>query len=187
MPAIELLFSHLGAGIRSIDALAVIHGPGSFTGLRISLSVVKGLAFALQVPVVAASALEIAALQIPEDALISPALDARRQEIFTCLYTKRSNTLTLLEEPCSVSAPRWVALLPDSPVLFCGPGAHLYWDILRNHPFSRLIHPADLVLARTLALFANRKLLKGEGISGEQLKAAYLRPSDAEGKSGAGA
>ncbi|MCI0414541.1 tRNA (adenosine(37)-N6)-threonylcarbamoyltransferase complex dimerization subunit type 1 TsaB [bacterium] len=182
MPAIEMLFSHLDFDIREIQGIAVINGPGSFTGLRISLSVVKGLAFSLQVPVVAASALEIAALQVPDDGLICPALDARRREIFTCLYEKKGSELSLRIDPKSIDPVSWSNNLPQSPVIFCGPGAHLYWDLLRNHPASQLLHPSDLVLARTLAQQSRRRFEKGEVLTGNELKAAYLRPSDAESK-----
>ena len=182
MPAIEMLFSHLDFGIGEIQGIAVINGPGSFTGLRISLSVVKGLAFALQIPLVAASALEIAALQISEDGLISPALDARRQEIFTCLYEKKGSELSLLIEPKSIDPVAWSSEIPKSPLVFCGPGAHLYWNILRKHSASRLVSPPDLLLARTLALYSRRKFERGEVLTANELKAAYLRPSDAEAK-----
>ena len=137
MPAIEMLFTHLDFGIDSIHGIAVIHGPGSFTGLRISLSVVKGLAFALNVPVVAASALEIASLQVPQDGLVCPALDARRHQIFTCLYEKKGDSVNLIIEPKSIDPVVWAGEIPDSPVIFCGPGAHLYWHLLRNHPHSQ--------------------------------------------------
>jgi tRNA threonylcarbamoyladenosine biosynthesis protein TsaB len=186
MPAIELLFSHLDAPISSVDGIAVIHGPGSFTGLRISLSVVKGLAFALQLPVVPASALEIAALQLPQHGLIAPALDARRNEIFTCLFEKTNADLSLIQEPRSISAVEWLRRLPDLPVVFCGPGAYLYWETLSRHAESNLAGSPDLILAPTLARFARAKLLRGEGISAGRLKAAYLRPSDAESKAKSG-
>ena len=182
MPAIEMLFSHLDFDIGEIQGIAVINGPGSFTGLRISLSVVKGLVFALKVPVVTASGLEIAALQIPEDGLICPALDARRQEIFTCLYEKKGAELSLLIEPKSIDPAAWSKNLPRSPVIFCGPGAHLYWHVLKNDPGSRLVSPPDLVLARTLALYSRWKFDRGEVLTANELKAAYLRPSDAEAK-----
>src|SRR5687768_8030958 len=182
MPAIEMLFAHIEFDISAIDALAVIHGPGSFTGLRISLSVVKGLAFALQVPVVPASALEIAAIQVPHDGLVCPALDARRHEIFTCMYEKRGDSLTLLIEPKSVDPVAWAGEVPKSPVTFCGPGAHLYWHLIRNHPASQLRYPENLVLAPTLAKHAVERVKRGEVVTGNELRAAYLRQSDAETK-----
>ena len=180
MPAIETLFTHLDFKIDSIEGVAVIHGPGSFTGLRIGLSVIKGLAFALQIPVVAASALEIAATQVPNDGLICPALDARRHEIFTCLYKKQAESVNLMIDPKSVDPVAWSTEIPNAPIRFCGPGAHLYWHLLRNHPESQLIYPAQLNLAPPLAQFAMGKFRSGEVITANELKAAYLRPSDAE-------
>jgi tRNA threonylcarbamoyladenosine biosynthesis protein TsaB len=182
MPAIEMLFAHLDYGIDSLQGIAVIHGPGSFTGLRIALSVVKGLAFALNLPIVAVSALEIAALQLQQDGLICPALDARRHEIFTCLYEKKGSQLNLLIEPKSIDPVAWSSEIPKAPITFCGPGAHLYWHLLRNHPESHLVYPANLILALALARFSRNKFQKGETLNANQLKAAYLRPSDAEAK-----
>lgn len=178
LPAIEMLFTHLDFSIDSIQGIAVIHGPGSFTGLRISLSVVKGLAYALQVPVFAASALEIAALQVPGDGLICPALDARRHEIFTCLFEKKGSSLQMLMEPVSTDPVAWSSEIPKAPIAFCGPGSHLYWHVLRNHPQSRLIDPEHLILAPALARFSLEHFRKGNVIDGKDLKAAYLRPPD---------
>ncbi|PWT92519.1 MAG: tRNA (adenosine(37)-N6)-threonylcarbamoyltransferase complex dimerization subunit type 1 TsaB [Acidobacteria bacterium] len=181
LPAIEFLFSHLDWKKEELTGLAVIHGPGSFTGLRISLSVVKGLAFALQLPVVAMNALEIAARQVLEDGLICPAMDARRGEIFTALFEKKSDEITPLLQPRSARPQAWKEDLPPGPILFCGPGAALYRNELQNHSGSRFLF-TDFVLANTLAVTARAKFEKGETISGQELRAAYLRPSDAETK-----
>ena len=180
MPAIELLFGHLDYGIDSLQGIAVIRGPGSFTGLRIALSVVKGLAFALDLPVVAVSALEIAALQLQREGLICPAMDARRHEVFTCLYEKKGSDLKMLLEPRSIDPVAWSGEIPKDPIVFCGAGAHLYWHLLRNHPESSLVYPENLILAPALARFARNRFLKGDIIKANQLKPAYLRPSDAE-------
>jgi tRNA threonylcarbamoyladenosine biosynthesis protein TsaB len=179
MPAIEFLFSHLDWGIDELDGLAVINGPGSFTGLRISLSVIKGLAFALKVPVVAVNALEVAAYQVPFTGLICPAMDARRGEIFTCLFERSPDGLLARGEPLSITPSAWRETLPSEPIYFCGPGAEMYYDTLKNNADSRLVF-SDLILARTLSQLADRKFAQGEILSGNELKAAYLRPSDAE-------
>lgn len=181
MPAIEFLFSHLDWKIEELDGLAVIHGPGSFTGLRISLSVIKGFAFALKLPVVTMNALEVAAHQVLFPGWICPAMDARRGEIFTCLYERTADGLVLRGEPLSVSPSAWSEVLPSERVFFCGPGAELYFDILKNHPDSRLLF-SDFILARTLSQLADEKFARGEILSGNEIKAAYLRPSDAESK-----
>lgn len=181
MPAIEFLFSQIDWPMGELDGIAVINGPGSFTGLRIALSVTKGLAFALNCPVVAVNALEVAALQVPFFGLICPAMDARRGEIFTCLYENVNGIIHQKIEPVSVSPETWKEVLPDSPIYFCGPGAKLYMNLLLKHPESRLVF-TDFVLAKTLARVAQEKFQKGEILTGNELKAAYLRPSDAETK-----
>ena len=181
MPAIDFLFSHLDWQIDDLDGLAVVNGPGSFTGLRISLSVIKGLAYALKLPVVTASALEVAAQQIMFPGFICPAMDARRGEIFTGLFERQGSRLVELIEPASIVPEQWVAKLPSKPVLFCGPGAELYFAELQNHPDSKLVF-SDFILARTLAHLAGEKFAEGKAIPGSEVKAAYLRPSDAESK-----
>ncbi len=181
MDAIETLFSHLDFGIEAIQGLAVTNGPGSFTGLRISLSVIKGLAFALNIPVVTASSLEVAAMQITEIGFICPALDARRNEVFAALFERTDEGLFCLLEPRSVLPAVWEKQLPDAPILFCGPGAHLYWSTLQRTT-SKLVGPPDLVLATTMAHRAQKLFVRREFISANELNAAYLRPSDAEAR-----
>ncbi|HSP05697.1 MAG TPA: tRNA (adenosine(37)-N6)-threonylcarbamoyltransferase complex dimerization subunit type 1 TsaB, partial [Acidobacteriota bacterium] len=149
LPAVDMVFAHLGWKISEIDALAVIHGPGSFTGLRIGLSVVKGIALAVGCPVVAANALEIAARQVPASGLISPAMDARRGEIFTALYRKEGEELIEVMAPQSIAPELWRSRLPEESVDFCGPGAALYFELLRHGAESRLWF-RDFFLAGTL-------------------------------------
>ena len=180
MPAIETLFASLSWKIHELDALAVIHGPGSFTGLRISLSVIKGLGFALQIPVIPANALEVAAHQVDDAVLISPMMDARRGEIFTCLLERKEGALKMLIPPKSVRPELWRQELPNASITFCGPGVDLYFDavpdVKREAPFR------EFTLARTLAFLAQQRFAEGEAINSADLKAAYLRPSDAEVK-----
>lgn len=181
MPAVELLLKHIGWKASDLNGLAVINGPGSFTGLRIGLSVIKGLAFALDLPVVQANALETAARLTPGDGLICPAMDARRKEIFTALYEKRQGTTTEIIGPCSILPQTWRDQLPDKAVTFCGPGAALYFTQLKKHDESTLAFQ-DFVLARPLALCAFDAFERGDAIAGDQVIASYLRPSDAENK-----
>lgn len=178
LPAIDFLFSQLDLSPVELDGLAVIHGPGSFTGLRISLSVVKGLAFALDLPVVAMNALEVAARQIQHDGWICPAMDARRGEIFTGLFRRENGNLLTVVDPHSTSPAEWRKKLPREKVAFCGPGASLYFDKLRGGQSDLMF--SDFILARTLAEVALSKLLAGAIVTGSEVRAAYLRPSDAE-------
>jgi tRNA threonylcarbamoyladenosine biosynthesis protein TsaB len=176
MPAMKHLFDRLDWKIAGLDALAVTQGPGSFTGLRISLSVIKGLAFALKIPVYPANALEVAAHQIAGDGLICPMMDARRGEIFTCLWERKGNELKLAIPPKSIRPEAWRRELPPDSISFCGPGTDIFFG--SEEEGQVIFH--DFVLARTLAFLAQRGLAHGQGIPGAELKAAYLRPSDAE-------
>ncbi len=182
MPAVQSLFRELDWKIGDLDGIAVVNGPGSFTGLRIGLSVTKGLSYGLGIPVVAANALEVAAHQVSGDGWICPAMDARRGEIFTSLFFRKGDALVQKTEPRSISPIAWRLELPVEPVQFCGPGAKLHFESLKNHPDSCIVFQ-DFVLSRTLALLAQAKFQRGEVLQGNDLKAAYLRPSDAEVKS----
>ena len=85
--AIELVLKEARAAIGDLDGWAISLGPGSFTGLRIGVSTVKGLAFATRKPVVGVSTLDVLASQIsPTPYLICPILDARKKEVYTAFY-----------------------------------------------------------------------------------------------------
>lgn len=179
LPAIDFLLNQVSFSLKDLNGLAVIHGPGSFTGLRISLSVVKGLALALGCPVVAMNALEVAAEQVKEEGWICPAMDAKRGEVFSALFRRENGILISVLPPVSVAPAKWKEQLPEAGIHFCGPGAALHFDILRKGSGSNLVFK-DFILAPTLAEKAFRSFTEGKVSSGDLLRAAYLRPSDAE-------
>lgn len=84
------------------DAVAISSGPGSYTGLRIGVSIAKGICYALGIPLISVSTLELMAdtlinkLELSDDCLIRPVLDARRMEVYTALYDAKGKCL---EEP----------------------------------------------------------------------------------------
>jgi tRNA threonylcarbamoyladenosine biosynthesis protein TsaB len=87
MGAIDRLLTDAGWTVRDLEGLAVSVGPGSFTGLRIGLSTVKGLALALGIPVAAVPTLDAMASLLPFAALpVCPVLDARKREVYASLY-----------------------------------------------------------------------------------------------------
>jgi tRNA threonylcarbamoyladenosine biosynthesis protein TsaB len=180
LPSIQSLMMELGWKYTELTGLAVIHGPGSFTGLRIGLSVIKGLSFGLGIPVVPANALEIAALQVEDEGLICPVMDARRGEVFAGLYKRSKNQLSLVEPPVSIKPEELKNFLPKELIRVCGPGAYIYKEYFESQGFEILFR--DFILARTLGYYAHQKFVQGDSISGMELRAAYLRPSDAETK-----
>ena len=89
-----------------LDAVAVSKGPGSYTGLRIGVSAAKGLCYALGIPLLAHNTLEVLAQQIqPKNGLVIPMIDARRMEVFTCVFD---------QEKKYVEMPNAKIIEPDS-------------------------------------------------------------------------
>src|SRR5262245_38956907 len=87
MPTVERVMSDAGWSPGDLSGLAVAIGPGSFTGLRIGVSAVKGLALALDLPIAAVPTLDALAAGIPAPALaVCPVIIARRDEVYACLY-----------------------------------------------------------------------------------------------------
>lgn len=87
---IDDLLKQLAAAGKKVDAVAVSEGPGSYTGLRIGASVAKGLAYGLNVPLLAVPTLQIMAAQVAQtvhDGLLCPMIDARRMEVYNAFYT----------------------------------------------------------------------------------------------------
>ena len=180
LPAIQSLVKELGWKFTELNGLTVIHGPGSFTGLRIGLSVIKGLAFGLNIRVVPGNALEIAALQVERPGWICPVMDARRGEVFTGLYKRTGDELVRIQQPVSIKPEEMKNFLPKEPIRFCGPGAYIYKEHFESEGSEFVFK--EFILARTLGYYSLQKFKNGDAISGMELRAAYLRPSDAETK-----
>lgn len=163
-----------------LTGLAVAVGPGSFTGLRIAVSTVKGLALALGLPVAAVPTLDAMAAGVPWAALpVCPVIDARKGEVFASLY--RWDGGAMRREWADVALPpEALARRLEAPTLLIGPGAGLVDSVhaRRLPPPSRVPSPAIVG-----ALGAGR-LRRGQTVSGAALAPVYLRPSEAELKRG---
>lgn len=162
-----------------IGGFAVASGPGSFTGLRVGLSAVKGLAEILGKPIAAISVLEALALSADRDGKVAAALDAQRQEIFFGEYeiaTGRAKTLReeLLTQPDFVARLRGDSE-PAPPLVTSDESVAM---LLRDTGIacSTVARPTAADIARIGA----QKLARGETVSVEQLDANYIRRSDAE-------
>ena len=97
LPMAKDMLGALKISIEDVDLLACSVGPGSFTGVRIGVSLVKGLAFERQIPTVAVSTLEALAQNLyPLDGVIVPVMDARRAQVYTALFTVEDGELKRL-------------------------------------------------------------------------------------------
>lgn len=133
-PAIETLCKKNNLPLNKLNAVSVINGPGSYTGLRVGLSAAKGICYANQIPLICINTLEWIAFGNKEQAidLIAPMIDARRMEVFTAVYSKQLQTILpptnlILEEQS------YMSYLSNNKVLFVGDGA-IKWKGLTNHP-----------------------------------------------------
>jgi tRNA threonylcarbamoyladenosine biosynthesis protein TsaB len=128
LPALEKLLRLAGVSMEKIDLLACTTGPGSFTGVRIGVSTVKGLALALRKPIVGVSTLEALAMNaLPSPILICPMLDARRDQVYAGLYRMAPDGFPEAVSPERLTdITQWIHDLPPDKVDVIGSGALRY-------------------------------------------------------------
>ena len=126
-PAIKRILESAGIPMKELQAVAVSAGPGSYTGLRVGMAAAKGICYALRIPLIAINTLEIMAeamvpTAIEKNALICPMIDARRQEVFTAVYTTGMKEI-LVPQALILDKTSFDELLGDKRVLFSGSGS----------------------------------------------------------------
>jgi tRNA threonylcarbamoyladenosine biosynthesis protein TsaB len=176
MAAIDQLLRDAGWTASDLDGLAVAVGPGSFTGLRVGLSTVKGLGLALSIPVAAVPTLDAMAAMLPFAALpVCPVLDARKREVYTSLY--RWDGLGMRREWDYLAiAPDDLARRLNEPVIVIGDGA----DAISS-PFARRVRPPRRGPApAVVGSLGYSRLAIGDTVAVADLVPIYLRPSEAE-------
>lgn len=176
MAAIDQLLTDAGWTARDLEGLAVSVGPGSFTGLRVGLSTVKGLALALSVPVAAVPTLDAMAAMLPFAALpVCPVLDARKREVYASRY--RWDGLAMRREWDYLAiAPDDLDRRLDEPVIVVGDGA----DSLRSPLAHRIVPPRRGPAPAVVGALGHARLAIGETVAAAELAPIYLRPSEAE-------
>jgi len=129
MPLVESVAKAAGIALSEIDAFAVSNGPGSFTGLRISVSAVKGLAFALDKPVSGVSTLLSLAHNLTgQNVIACPVMDARRGEVYNALFEVNGETVTRLTPDRAISLDdlsKELQQFADRKIILVGDGAEL--------------------------------------------------------------
>lgn len=116
-----------------LDAIAVSKGPGSYTGLRIGVSAAKGLAFALNIPLISVSTLEALAHQVKADSgLIVPMLDARRLEVYSAIFDTQFNSIRAIEAQV-LDETSFQSYLSENKVYFIGDGVAKTKALLDNN------------------------------------------------------
>jgi len=181
----EALLNNLELKPADIGLLAVANGPGSFTGVRIGVSAVKGLAWGLDIPVCGVSTLEAMAYQTEEtDVIICPVMDARRGQVYNALFEWRDGVLVRICDDRAISLEDLAIDLKahDMPVLLVGDGVSVCLDGCSgstNETFLKCRETPELMRYQTaygVALAA----VAAKPIPSVELEPFYLRPSQAE-------
>lgn len=148
-----------------LGAVAVSCGPGSYTGLRIGVSMAKGICYGRNVPLLAVPTLEVMSVpvllnhEIEDDALLCPMIDARRMEVYSAIYDRSLNERRETRADI-VDAGTYREYLDHHPVYFFGNGAAKCMETI-NHPNARLIDGID-PLAKYMFPIAERKWVSEE-------------------------
>lgn len=184
LPMVEQLLAHAGWTVQDIDLFAVPVGPGSFTGIRIGVSLIKGLAFDSGKPCVGISSLEGMAYNlIGFDGILSPVMDARRNQLYNALFRWQDDQLLRLTEDRLIPAADLVKELAryGERVILTGEGS----AILQNASSADITYiiPSPLMATQNAVGVAQLALCQynaGNVVTDSELLPIYLRPSQAE-------
>lgn len=189
LPMIESLLVEAGIRVSQLDALAFGRGPGSFTGLRIAASVVQGIAFAAELPVIPVStlaALALGGMRESGEAQVLAALDARKGEIYWGAYRHVDEDIARLQGEECVCRPDAVTEPQYRDWVGAGSGWAAYGPQLMERTGERVVRvlPDLEPVARDVARLAIDAFRKGQVISPEQVRPVYLRNNVADPRAG---
>ena len=163
---VEEALSYAESHAIPLDAVAVSQGPGSYTGLRIGVSMAKGVCYGRNIPLIAIPTLQILCVpvllyheELPDEALLVPMVDARRMEVYSAVYDRALHEVRATQADI-VDENTYAAYLEQGPVYFFGNGAAKCRECI-THPnahFLDNIHP----LARNMYPLAERAMANGQ-------------------------
>lgn len=183
LPMAEQVLQRAGLTVADLDVVAVAHGPGSFTGIRIGVSAVKGLCWAAEKPAIGVSTLEAMAWNadtVPEGSVICCAMDARRNQVYNALFEFRDGS------PCRLTKDRPIGLAELSEelkkfgrqIFVLGDGAELCYNFLKEQNLDVCLAPEPVRYQNAWGVC--RAAEGKETLSAAALLPVYLRLSQAE-------
>lgn len=181
LPMVEDLLKNTERKLSDVDLFAVAHGPGSFTGIRIGVSTVKGLAWAGEKKCVGVSTLEAMAWHgVMCDGLVCPLMDARRSQVYNALFEIADGKVTRLCDDRAISLAELAAELKnlDREALLVGDGAELSFGYLRQNGVKCRIAPENLRYQSAWGV--GMASLGKIPYTADELLPVYLRLSQAE-------
>ena len=186
LPMIEEIMKMTETEGKDLSAIAVTAGPGSYTGLRIGASTVKGLGLVWQIPIVPVSTIAVlAANYAGHEGLICPILDARRGQVYGGLYRFSGITPVAEIEPCCTLLQDLISEVNrrNEKVIFLGDGVPVHKETLESSvtcEFTFAPMNKALQSAASLGLLAVGLFKEGKTVTAEEMVPEYLRQSQAE-------
>lgn len=185
MPIVDDLLKELKLTIKDIDGFVVSKGPGSFTGLRIGMSVIKGLSQGTKKPFVSVSSLDALAYNMAyTGGIICPILDALRDNVYTALYTFENDKLVKLTDYMAIHIDELIVMLKkhNENLTFLGDAAYKFKNKIMESLNNTYFAPKHLNLVKASALGELGLNLLQAGIYDELFETSpiYLRKPQAE-------
>lgn len=181
MPVVSDLLRNSGITTEDIDLFAVANGPGSFTGLRIGISAVKGMAFAVSKPCAAVSTLEAMAYNVAMcDGVVCASIDARCNQVYTATFLNDNGTVTRLTDEECLKADELAARLSeyDGDIILVGDGAQLVKKAADEQGIDTRLAPDPLRFQTGYGVCL--AAMNAERIAPEQLMPMYLKLPQAQ-------
>ncbi len=183
MTVIDLVLKKSGLDLAEIDVFGLAIGPGSFTGLRIGLSAIKGFSYATGKPVVSVPTLEAFAWNFPYSVHpVCTMLDARKKEVYAAVFRWKEDGFERMVDEVSVR-PSDLAALLEGPVIFAGEGAEIYRQTISGIAGENALFPAKHHMVPSpsnVACLGLKKAANGDFSDPVSLVPLYIRRSEAE-------
>ena len=185
MPMVDELLKNTGLSVNDIDAVAVNAGPGSFTGVRIGVAAVKGIAFPKNLTCVSVSTLESMAYNmLGNDCIVCSVMDARCSQVYNALFRVKGCTVTRMTDDRALSLTDLKNELQNinEKVVLVGDGAVLCSKFLGEELENIMLAPFNnrIQTASSVAYAAFEKINNGETVKADELMPVYLRLPQAQ-------
>ena len=178
---IDAILNSSGTKLNDIDGFVITTGPGSFTGLRVGISLLKGFILATEKPFASVNTLEAYAETVqPGPYVICPVLDARKKEVYTALFNSENDQCVRSTPDQAISAADLCDQIKQ-PTAFVGNGLDVYKDVFTSCLKEKFVHNVptkNLTVAASAVLIANLK--ENLHYDLDSLMINYVRPSEAE-------
>lgn len=186
LPMLDTVAQMIELDLSTVDAIALAAGPGSFTGLRIGSATAKGLGQALDKPLISVPTVDALACNIYNtNKLICPIMDARRNQVYTGIYSWQDDELEVIREQDAIGIVELIDILNtfEQEVIFLGDGVPVYRKIIEEkmeYPVCFAPASCNRQRAAAVGVLAQKYYKEGKVEAAAMHKPEYLRQSQAE-------